>query len=304
MKNTYLITGVAGFIGSSIAKRLINEGRKVIGIDDLSTGKKENVPYGVEFIEADLVTYNLSNINGEEIDVIMHLAGQSSGEISFADPVRDLELNTISTLRLAKFAREQDIRRMMYASSMAVYGEKDKDPVEENVDLKPISCYGIGKAAAESYLRILLGKRAVFLRMFNVYGGGQDLENMRQGMVSIFVSQFLNQERVVVKGSLNRFRDFIFIDDVVDVWESIAKQKHIDGPINVCTGRRTTVKELLNELELLLGEREIVQEGGTPGDQSGIFGDDTQVKMFRKKEKWTDLGTGLSKMLAEIGALN
>ena len=142
------------------------------------------------------------------------------------------------------------------------------------------------------------------LRMFNVYGSGQDMDNMRQGMVSIFVSQFLRQDTIVVKGDLERFRDFIYIDDVVDIWTILAERADVYGPVNLCTGVKTTVQDLLEELQRMLGSRNIVVQRGTPGDQSGIYGDDTLVKTYRKNSNWTDLATGLSKMLSDLDCLN
>lgn len=304
MKDKYLVTGVAGFIGSCIAARLLAEGKSVVGIDDLSTGNRANVPSGVEFIEDDLVSCDYTDIKWTDIGVVMHLAGQSSGEISFDNPVRDLELNTVTTLRLAEQAKRHNVRRFMYASSMAAYGLKDEKPIGESESLDPVSCYGVGKAAAEAYLRILLRERAVCLRMFNVYGSGQDMENMRQGMVSIFVSQFMRQNTIVVKGALERFRDFIYIDDVVDIWTTLAERSDVYGPVNLCTGVKTTVQDLLEELQSVLGRREIVVVDGTPGDQSGIYGDDTLVKTYRKNSNWTDLATGLGRMLRDLDGFN
>ena len=182
-------------------------------------------------------------------DLILHLAGQSSGEISFHNPVDDLNKNTISTLNLIKYGIENKINKFIYASSMSVYGDVESPNigVKEDYFSEPKSCYGIGKLSSERYLSVYKNHFPfVSLRMFNVYGPGQDMENMCQGMVSIYLSQAIKYRSILVKGSLNRFRDFIFIDDVVEAWYRASVSKNvINQAINLGTGKRTTVKEIL-----------------------------------------------------------
>lgn len=294
-----LITGVAGFIGSYVASRFIKEGYEVIGVDDLSNGRMENVPFGVSFIQGDLASSSTMNVIPSNCRKILHLAGQSSGEISFDDPVSDLEKNTATTLNLIRYAIENDVERMIYSSSMSVYGSVESKPIDENKVPFPLSCYGVSKLAAEGYLRVY-GSRlpSVTLRMFNVYGPGQDMKNLRQGMVSIYVAQALRNGRIEVKGSIDRFRDFIFIDDVVEAWYRAACYPEAIGKtINVGTGIKTSVATLLQQVCRMIPGSKYVVSGGTPGDQAGIYADTNNLQEYLKINSFTPLDIGLKKFI-------
>jgi UDP-glucose 4-epimerase len=295
-----LITGVAGFIGSHVARRFLAEGYAVVGVDDMSEGKPHNIPAGVDFVQADLgVRANLERLP-RDCRRILHLAGQSSGEISFDDPVSDLEKNTVSTLNLIRFGIATRAERMVYASSMSVYGAVPDAPVAESQHCLPLSCYGVGKYASENYLRIY-GRQlpAVCMRMFNVYGPGQDMSNLRQGMVSIFLAQALASGRILVKGGTERFRDLIYIDDVVEAWFRAATRDSAPGQVlNVGTGVRTTVGELLTRICALVPGATFATQGGTPGDQSGIYADNTLLRHCLGMESFISVDTGLPRFVA------
>jgi UDP-glucose 4-epimerase len=297
-----LITGVGGFIGSHVARRFLQEGWEVVGVDDLSNGKKKNIPPGTEWIQGDLSQKETFNILPAGCQKILHLAGQSSGEISFDNPVADLEKNTTSTLNLLHYAMKNKAERLVYASSMSVYGSVPDFPISETHPCRPLSCYGVGKRASEFYLEIF-GSRVpwVSLRMFNVYGPGQDLDNLRQGMVSIYLAQAVRKGKVVVKGGLQRFRDFIFIDDVVESWFRAATEPTVLGEfINVGTGVRTTVEELLGEIKKLVPTMSMEVLGNTPGDQQGIYADCQKMKNLLRYSSCTPLRTGLPRFLEWI----
>lgn len=294
--NKILITGVAGFIGSKVASRFLKEGYEVVGVDDLSVGKDVNIPKGVEFVRGDLALQDTMNKLPLGCKKILHLAGQSSGEISFDDPVSDLEKNTISTVNLINYGIKNKAERIVYASSMSVYGNVADKPISENIEPKPLSCYGVGKLAAEGYLKVYSQQLPyVSLRMFNVYGPGQDLSNMRQGMVSIFLAQALqNGNEVIVKGGLDRFRDFVFIDDVVEVWFRATLNDFAKNQvINVGTGVRTTVEDLLLSLKEQIPLFNYFVQGSTPGDQNGIFSDPTKLKEILEIPRLVELNEGL-----------
>ena len=299
MKERILITGVAGFIGSCVASRFLDEGYSVVGVDDLSVGRIGNVPAGVEFIKGDLAeTSALSHIP-PGCRKILHLAGQSSGEISFDDPIVDLEKNTRSTLNLIRYGIDNAVERFLYASSMSVYGSVGHTPVSESHKCSPLSCYGVSKLASEGYLSVYRSKLAfVALRMFNVYGPGQDMSNLRQGMVSIYIAQALAKGEIEVKGSVNRFRDFIFIDDVVDIWLRAATCPSAVGQtLNVGTGVKTTVGALLHQICKRIPGSSYSVKGATPGDQNGIFADTTLLCQHLQTDKFTPLDAGLSKFV-------
>ncbi len=273
----YLITGGAGFIGSKLAKTLVDLGKKVTVIDNLSTGFLENIPDGAEFIEGNCEDQStIKQLNRRRFDVIYHIAGQSSGEVSYDNPVLDMQANVQSTLVLLKYAVDHSCPILIYASSMSVYGDPKSLPVKETDTPEPKSFYAVGKHASENYLRIYrtFGIKTVALRLFNVYGAGQNLSNLRQGMASIYLSQAIQTNKILVKGSPERFRDFIHINDVVDAFLK-SKNEHIEsGVYNVCSGNRIYVKDIL---ELISSEMEnpieISFAGSTPGDQFGIYGD-------------------------------
>lgn len=295
MCKTILITGIAGFIGSNIAKRFISEGFKVIGIDDLSTGKIQNIPDQTNFIEGDILDPKVFNKINEKCSYILHLAGQSSGEISFEDPVKDLHLNTISTLNVINFGIKNQSKKILYASSMSVYGEVNDKPVKETQRPLPISCYGISKLASENYLEIF-SKNIPFvsMRMFNVYGPGQNLNNLKQGMVSIFIAQALKNKNICVKGDLNRFRDFIYIDDVVEAWyKATISEKVYNLRINIGTGEKISVKSLLDTIISYIPNSNYFQSGETPGDQHGIYADTHLQKSLLNIEKYISLEKGI-----------
>lgn len=295
MKTTLLITGVAGFIGSKIAKKALEKGFEVIGIDDLSSGKKEQIPTGLEFYAYDLSDKNLVNQLPAKVDYILHLAGQSSGEISFDNPISDLKKNTHSTINLIQFGIKNKVKKILYASSMSVYGEVKDIPISEKQEALPLSCYGVGKRASEQYLSIF-GDQLPYIiyRMFNVYGPGQDLTNMRQGMVSIFLSQALQSNTILVKGSLDRFRDFIYIDDVVDCWlKGIELDELKNLTVNLGTGERTELGDLVREISRHFDQPSITVEGSTPGDQFGIYADTSLLKESFQIEQLTSLKEGM-----------
>ena len=307
--STYLVTGAAGFIGSSLSRKLIDQGHKVVTIDNLSTGTKENLPDGIEFFFGDCADSGIYKVLPEyKYDAIFHIAGQSSGEISFDDPIYDVKTNTESTLLLLQFALQRKCSRLVYASTMSVYGEHLDNPVSEEAICQPKSFYGVGKLASEHYLRIYeeYGINTTSLRLFNVYGPGQNLVNQRQGMVSIFLAQLLNQGSIHVKGSGDRFRDFIYIDDVVEAFIGCLKNaKSHNEIINVGTGIQTSVDVLINNLlEVSKVKIPIKFSGNTSGDIHGIYADVNKFHSLLGINKYISINEGLEKTLKWATRLN
>lgn len=280
-----LVTGAAGFIGAAIAKKLIDDGNDVWTIDNLSTGFIENIPEKCHFVQGN--TFDDSILSGvlnemKEIDAIIHIAGQSSGEISFDDPEYDLNSNVTSTIKLLELAKKVNCKKFIYASSMSVYGDVEDKPIDENCSTFPKTYYAVGKLASENYMRIYSGYgiKCTALRFYNVYGPGQNMDNLRQGMVSIYLAQALENGNVLVKGSKDRFRDFVYIDDVVDaVIMSMNKETpSLFNIFNVCTGVRTTVEQVLSTINKSLDDDITIEyTDGTPGDQFGIYGNHDRI---------------------------
>ena len=298
----YLVTGIAGFIGAAVATRLLREGHEVLGVDNLTTGFSGNVPSGAECIKADCQDPALysSLLPKKKFDAIFHIAGQSSGEISFDDPAYDLRTNTESTLHLLKFALACGCTRFIYASTMSVYGVQPDAPVTEEAPTVPHSFYGVGKLASEHYLRLYeqYGIRSTSLRLFNVYGPGQNMENLRQGMVSIFMSMMLKEGHIVVKGSPNRYRDFVYIDDVVQAFMLCLQEPLSCGKVlNIASGIKTSVGSLVESLQALSPTPVTVEYCGcTAGDVHGIYADVSMAAKCLGYESAVSLPEGLTAM--------
>ena len=299
-----LVTGVAGFIGSKVAECLIKDGYNVVGIDNLSTGKLSVVPAEVFFIESDACANDLQEkLDPFHFDAILHIAGQSSAEVSYSDPVYDLKSNVESTLFLLNYAVIKNIKNFVYASSATVYGAQ-ANPIllSEEVTPDPISFYAVGKLASERYLKLFTneyGISTVALRLFNVYGPGQNLDNSNQGMASIFLAQAIRDKKFLVKGSANRFRDFVYIDDVVDVFiKSMLIKEPASHIYNVSTGIKTTVGELLEYIRINLPfDIEIEFKGSTRGDITGQSGSFDKLKKDLQMPNMVTFGVGIKRMV-------
>lgn len=297
---TCLITGVAGFIGSALAKRLLDEGYRVVGIDNFLTGLVENIPPGVIFLEIDITdSAQLEKLDSYDFDVVLHLAAQTSGEISFDDPEKDLQINALGTLYVAQYCSNRNIPRLLYASSATVYGDAETQPILVSQCKQPKSYYGITKLAGEQYLRLFSEKiNITTLRMFNVYGPGQNIDNIKQGMVSIYLYYLMKGEPILVKGSKDRFRDFIYIDDVVDAWVAAVEGSETYGGVyNLSSGSKTTVADLLLVLCEAWGEPQhaIAYTDGTPGDTLGSVGSIEKTKNDLNWSPKVDLKDGVNR---------
>lgn len=299
----YLVTGAAGFIGSAVAKRLLEQGNMVVTVDNLSTGKRENVPDGCEFIIGDCQdSKTIAELDTYRFDSIIHIAGQSSGEVSFEDPVYDLQTNAQSTIMLLAYAKKTGCKNFVYASSMSVYGDQEKPFVSEKTPICPKSFYAVGKMASEHYMRIYsdYGIKCTALRFFNVYGIGQNMDNLKQGMASIYLAMALKDKYIVVKGNKDRFRDFVYIDDVVDAVIKADERTDTDGfkVYNVSTGEKTTVENVIKEIKrnMPFPVTETYTDG-TPGDQMGVYGDNSKIRTELKWNPEYTFKNGIEKMV-------
>ena len=301
----YLVTGGAGFVGSFVSKKLLNLGHKVTIIDNLSTGDRSNVDLKAHFVEGDVSKpQTIKKLNKKKFHAIVHLSGQSSGAVSFENPINDLNSNTTSTLLLLDYALKTDCKKFIYASSMSVYGEQEgKEQYSETDKTNPKSFYAVGKLASENYLKIYqeqFGIDYTILRYFNIYGPGQNLNNLKQGIVSIYLEQFLNDsyKEVLVKGSKTRFRDLCYIEDVVDITiQSISDHRCKNEIINVGTGKKTKVQEIILSIQKKLStNKAVIFKGSTRGDQHGIYANVDKIKSLGKLN-FIDFDSGLKKMI-------
>lgn len=309
-KQNILVTGGAGFIGSCLSARLIAEGCNVVIIDNLSTGFESNIPPQAEFFKLDISKENfLNKLPRIKFDYVFHLAAQSSGEISFENPAYDMKTNVMGTLLLLNWSMEKKVKRFIYTSSMAIYGDDQELPVKETASPRPLSFYGVGKLASEKYADIFIrkGLPVTTLRLFNVYGPGQNMGNLKQGMVSIYMAYIAKDEPILVKGSRDRFRDFIYIDDVVDAFMGTAfSEKAANKTFNVGTGKQIFVWQLLDEITKAFkyeaGNYPIQFEGSTPGDQIGIYADISKIKRYVSWKPKVEMSNGIVKMVEWLKA--
>ena len=298
-----LVTGGAGFIGSALTRRLLADGYEVTVIDDLSNGRMENVSQEARFIKADLAmetTYR--EIAGIPFDAVFHLASQSSGALSFEDPMADMKSHLYITFSLLQLSLKRKVSRFMFSSSTTLYGDTNGLPVNEDCPVNPKTYYATGKLACENYIRFFFGQglSTTVFRLPNVYGPGQNLQNKDQGMVSIYLSYIIEGQPILVKGSRDRFRDFIYIDDVVDGWmKGFASPDTIGKTYNLASGKKSTVDQVLEGLKTACGKPDYPVEfvTGTPGDQSGLVADISRIQKETGFNPKTGLQEGLKKMV-------
>jgi len=300
----YLVTGIAGFIGAAVAQKLLNDGHEVVGLDNLSTGFLNHVPKDVKFYKIGVHEPKIVDIlNKYKFDAIFHIAGQSGGELSYSDPVYDLQANAQSTLLLLKYANESGCKKIIYASTVSVYGEpSNSDNIDENTLTIPKSFYGVGKLASEHYLRIYaeqFGMDTVALRLFNIYGPGQNLDNFQQGMTSIYLSQAIRNKHIHVKGSKDRYRDLVYIDDTVNAFITVLDDKFKGFNLyNISSGEKTLVEDIVNEIKNNLPFNITVEyEGSTPGDVFGYTGSSNKLMSESDWKPLIDVNNGIKNMV-------
>ena len=300
-----LVTGGAGFIGGHIARDLKRRGHYVVVADNLRTGNKLNLKGIDEFYELDLGKDNISIIFEKEYDLIYHFAGQSSVQVSYADPIYDLDSNARSTLNICNYIKEYTKKvHFIYASSMSVYGGDEPMPKDENSSLDGKNFYAIGKKASESYLSLFSSTniRTTSLRLFNIYGPGQNLENLNQGMLSIYLAQAINNDKIIVKGSLDRSRDFVYIDDLIRLTNKIENNSNCYGKkINICSAKETKVSDLLYAIENSLNKKLIISEqAGTDGDIKRMIGCDDLLQRLTGIKAEININEGINLMINSL----
>ncbi len=298
-----LITGIAGFVGSSLARAFKNEGHTILGVDNLHSGYASNVDEGITWEKRDIRHENAFDGLEQNFEVIIHAAAQSSGEKSFDDPIYDMDTNLKGSYLTYQFAKKCESRIMVNFSSMSVYGQAPhRSVVDENTIPKPISLYGNTKLAAENLLHTLSAQDqipVVSLRLFNAYGPSQDLTEMKQGMVSIYLSYLLNYEKIQVKGSSERVRDFIFIDDIFSAIQAIIHSENPQtGFYNLSTNTITSVLDLISLMKEITGfDKPVLYEGYTPGDILGFQGANQKLQQTFSWQPKVLLKDGLKNMI-------
>ena len=246
-----LVTGGAGFIGSHLVDRLIQEGHEVVVVDNLLTGKRRNLNKEARFYKQDIQSSRLERVfSRERPQLVMHLAAQVDLRRSVQDPIFDAQVNILGTLNLLEQAVKYGTRKVIFASSGgAIYGEQDVFPAPESHPIRPLSPYGISKLNGEQYLAYyqrVSGIQHVILRYSNVYGPRQDPEG-EAGVVAIFTGKMLAGEQPIINGNGRQTRDFVFVDDVVEANLAVIG-KEVQGVYNVGTAEETSINDLFRLL--------------------------------------------------------
>ena len=246
-----LVTGGAGFIGSHLTDALVSSGCQVTVIDDLSTGRLSNLEHvkdKIEFYKGDILDQVILEKAVKNCDVIFHQAAIVSVPWSIENPVNSAMVNEIGTLSVLESARKHNVKRVVLASSSAVYGDDPQLPKRETMVSKPLSPYAVQKLTGEYYARLyndLYGLETVCLRYFNVYGPRQDPSSPYSGVISIFMSKAVSKEAPFIYGNGNHYRDFVFVDDVVKANLLAAIAEGASGEVfNIGTGKYVTIDRL------------------------------------------------------------
>lgn len=265
-----LVTGGAGFIGSWIAEKLAEKNHVTI-LDNFATGKKQNIPEGTEFIKGDVrVTDDVKKaVKGS--DVVFHQAANVRIPVSVKDPLFDSEVNVLGTLNVLEACRKAGVKRVVYASSSALYGNPDKIPTPEDSAPLPVSPYGISKMTGEYYMRAyaaLYGIETVSLRYFNVYGQRQNPDSPYSGVLSIFSKTIREGRPLTVFGDGKQTRDFVNVRDVADANILAATTNGISGDyFNIGTGTAVSLNEIISMLGRITGKNlDVIYRERRPGD--------------------------------------
>ena len=306
LTGTALVTGGAGFIGSHIAAALMADGARVRVLDDLSTGHRENIEEiggDLDFIEGSVADEALLKKVLDGVEVVFHEAAIPSVPRSVEAPRQTHVASVDGTFSLLVAARDNRVRRVVYAASSSAYGDQPTLPKAEEMLPDPLSPYAVAKLVGEYYCRVftrVYGLETVSLRYFNVFGPRQDPGSQYSGVVSRFISALLSGEQPVIYGDGEQSRDFTYIDNVVAANLSAASSKGASGKvINVANGQRITLNELLSELKELTGKQNVTAEYREPrvGDVKHSLADITLAREFLNYESKVGLREGLQRTI-------
>ena len=303
----YLVTGVAGFIGSSIARALLERGHAVRGIDNLSTGKMENIADigQLDFRQADINDEAAISAACRGVDYVLHQAAIPSVPRSVKEPALSNRANLDGTLAVLIAARDARVKRVVYASSSSLYGETPTLPKREDMLPAPISPYAVAKLAGEYYMQAfyrVYGLETVSLRYFNVFGPHQDPTSMYSGVLAIFITRMLRGERPTIYGDGEQSRDFTFVQNVIEgnILASTAPAAEAAGKyFNLATGKRFTLKQTYAILQKLTGYKGEPEFGpDRAGDIKHSLSDITLAQRHLGYKPVVDFEQGLEKTVA------
>tara|TARA_Y100001970_G_C14200005_1_gene840543 strand:- start:468 stop:1457 length:990 start_codon:yes stop_codon:yes gene_type:complete len=308
---TILVTGGAGFIGSYLVNKFINDGINVVIVDILkSEGGISFIHPNAIFLNYDLCDEKLyPQLDQFKFSAIYHLAANSSSETSYDDSLFDIKTNSYGTCLIAKYCYEKKIPRFIYTSTVAVYGSFN-GKISESNKISPNSIYGISKFSGELFIQKWLKNsktKFTIFRIFNTYGPGENLNFRKKGMVSIYASYIWKNETILVKGSLDRYRDFTYIEDTLDVLtKSIDLAKSFNKIYNLSNGKKIIIRDALAMMLKISGKKtdyKIKEIEGTPGDSFGTHASNFKLMEDFQWQPKFDLEEGLSRYFNWINIL-
>lgn len=304
----YLITGIAGFIGSSLARSLLARGEQVRGVDNLSTGKRENISEildRIDFREVDILDLDAMHHACYGVDFLLHQAAIPSVPKSVQDPLGSNRANLDGTVNLLIAARDAKVKRVVYAASSSAYGDTPTLPKHEEMKPDPISPYAVAKLASEHYMASFFrcyGLETVSLRYFNIFGPRQDPSSPYSGVLARFMTLMLRHEQPTIFGDGEQSRDFTYIDNVVaaNLLACRAPADRVAGQVfNVATGRRVTLNETFQLLQKLTGySGEPMYGPERRGDVKHSLADISRAKTMLGYEPSVDFEEGLRRTVA------
>jgi len=306
LTGTMVVTGGAGFIGSHITAALTKSGARVRVLDDLSTGHRENLEEiggDVDFIQGSVADEDLVQKALQGAEVVFHEAAIPSVPRSVEAPRQTHIASVDGTFSLLLAARDQKVRRVVYAASSSAYGDQPTLSKSETMLPDPLSPYAVAKLVGEYYCRVftrVYGLETVALRYFNVFGPRQDPTSQYSGVVSRFISALLTDDQPVIYGDGEQSRDFTYIDNVVAANLSAADAKGASGKvINVANGQRITLNQLLAELKELTGRQNVNAQYAEArvGDVKHSLADNTMARELLGYEVKVDLREGLKRTI-------
>jgi len=297
-----LVTGGAGFIGSHTVDELLAKGYEVFVVDDLSTGQLKNLKNKkIKFIKADITDKKKLDLIMKDIDFVIHLAAIASVSESIKDPIKTHKVNVTGTLNVFISALENNVKRVVYASSAAVYGNNKKVPLSEDEILNPVSPYGLHKSLKEKYANLLnKNKQTEFigLRYFNVYGPRQSLTGGYPAVIPNFCINILEGETLIIFGDGKQYRDFVYVKDVAKINILCLEKSKIKKKVfNVGTGKKIDLNKLILTIEKETGiKAKIKKEQEREGDIKKSLANIS--KLFKEfKPTLTDFSKGIAETL-------
>jgi nucleoside-diphosphate-sugar epimerase len=305
VKDRYLITGGAGFIGSHLVENLVKQGHDVRVLDNFLTGKRENIAQflgEIDLIEGDIRDLETCKQALEGVNFVLHQAALPSVPRSIEDPLLTTEINIGGTLNLLLASKEKKVQKFVFASSSSVYGDDDTLPKSEGVEGVPLSPYAVTKLVGEKYCQVfnrIFGLSTISLRYFNIFGPRQDPFSQYAAVIPLFITKIIQGERPVIFGDGEQSRDFTYVANIVEANRLAVEAPETSGEIiNVACGDKTTVNQLFETIRKIL-QKDLapIHEEPRPGDIRHSFADIAKAREVLKYKPKISLTEGLQETI-------